>query len=173
MHAPDVTLVDLTEQEQDVFIGQQVIDYAEQQIREAGWSPEEALPRAVCEFQAVLEDELRRSRLEGHRLWMAENADGEAVGWLWVKPLLADMPPDSVFLEQITVKDEFRRQGYGLAMTEALEAELAGGGISTICLHVSSGNRPARRLYERAGYTISERRPPMLRLCKTLGSASR
>lgn len=168
MQAPEVTLVALTEQERDAFIDQQVVDYAEQQIRDAGWSPDDALPRAVREFRSVIEQELLQARIDEHCLWAATNGDGAAVGWLWVKPPLDDMPSDSVFIEQITVKDEFRRQGYGLAMAEALEVELARGGTLTICLHVFSENTPALRLYERAGYTIVTRHPQTLRLCKAL-----
>ena len=85
------------------------------------------------------------------RLWSAASADGQSVGWLWVKPIDgADEP--SVFLEQITVAASCRRQGYGRAMLGALEELLAADGAEELQLNVFVANEAARGLYAATGY---------------------
>jgi ribosomal protein S18 acetylase RimI-like enzyme len=67
---------------------------------------------------------------------------------VWVKPL----EPAVAFLEQITVAESVRRQGYGRAILRALEELLADEGIEELRLNVNRTNEPARALYAGAGY---------------------
>lgn len=141
-----ITLVPLTEADREEFVREEVADYAEQQIRDAGWPQAGALERARAELLPVLERELAEPTW---RLWSARNADGVTVGWLWVKP---GESPRSAFLYQITVAERFRRQGYGSAMLAALEERLVGEGIDELALNVNVANVPAHGLYAASGY---------------------
>jgi ribosomal protein S18 acetylase RimI-like enzyme len=171
MTVPAVTLVVFTDEHHAAFIEEAVADYAVQQIREAGWPPDEAEARARKALVPELERDWQRADSEGHRLWTVLNGDGACVGWLWVTPPRSDTPPESVFLEQIMVREAFRRQGYGRAMMAALEQKLAGEAVPEVYLHVFDANEPARRLYASAGYETVARYTGKRRLRKSLAGA--
>ena len=145
---PDVALIPLTEDERHTFLHEEVADYADQQVRDAGWPPARALDRARAEIAPVFDRELAEAMASDDRLWSAKSADGGSVGWLWVKPI--DGRP-SVFLEQITVAARCRRRGYGRAMLSVLEELLAADGVDELRLNVFVGNEAARGLYSAAG----------------------
>jgi ribosomal protein S18 acetylase RimI-like enzyme len=144
----NVTLIPLTEDEREAFFVEEVANYADQQVRDAGWSRDDALDRARAELTPVLERDYFEGARRGDRLWSAADGTGRTVGWLWVKPL----EPAVAFLEQITVAEAVRRRGYGRAMLAALEEILARDGIEELRLNVNRANEPARALYAGAGY---------------------
>ncbi|MFL5950220.1 MAG: GNAT family N-acetyltransferase [Gaiellaceae bacterium] len=168
---PDVTLIPLAEHERDAFVEQQIADYADQQVRDAGWPRPDALGRARAELTPVLSRELAEGTDRGHQLWSARNSAGLCVGWLWITPIEGASRP-SAFLEQITVASPFRRSGYGLAMLAALERLLASTGIEEVRLTVFAANTPARRLYASAGYRQLDDDGRHCRLCKRLTGPS-
>ena len=141
-----IALSPLTEADRAEFVREEIANYAEEQIRDAGWPRATALDRARAELGPVLERELAEP---SWRVWSARNADGETVGWLWVKP---GGSARSAFLYQITVAERFRRQGYGSAMLAALEQRLAREGVEELMLNVTVANIPAQRLYAASGY---------------------
>ena len=144
----EVRLVPLREAERAVFFAEEVANYADQQVREAAWSRDEALERAQEALTPVLERDYAEGRARGDRLWAAVDSSRQTVGWIWVKPL----QDRAVFLEQMTVAGTFRRQGYGRAMLRALEEQIARERIEELRLNVFRANEPARGLYEAAGY---------------------
>jgi ribosomal protein S18 acetylase RimI-like enzyme len=148
---PEIVLIPLTESERTTFLHEEVADYAEQQIRDAGWPRHEALDRARAEITEAFDRELTEAVVSDDRLWSARSARGRSVGWLWVKPIDGTSVP-SVFLEQITVAASCRRRGYGRAMLGALEELLAADGVEELRLNVFVGNEAARGLYSAAGY---------------------
>jgi ribosomal protein S18 acetylase RimI-like enzyme len=141
-----IALVPLTDADREELVREDVANYAEEQIRDAGWSRETALDRARAEFVPVIERELADP---AWRIWSARNADEATVGWLWVEP---GESPGSAFLYQITVAERFRRRGYGRAMLAALEERLTSEGVGEVVLNVNVANVPAQRLYASAGY---------------------
>jgi ribosomal protein S18 acetylase RimI-like enzyme len=153
---PAVTLLPLSEAERAAFIDEDVADYAEQQVRDAGWPPAEALDRARERLLRLLRQEHAAATAAGHPQWTALGPDGQSVGWLWVQPAAPGAPPEGRFLYQITVKAACRRQGYGRAMLAALERLLTAEGVSELRLNVWDANQPARRLYEQAGYELAQ-----------------
>jgi ribosomal protein S18 acetylase RimI-like enzyme len=148
---PEVVLIPLTEDERETFLHEEVADYADQQVRDAGWPREGALERARAEITPVFERELADAVASGDRLWSAKSAEGQSVGWLWVKPI-DGAGARTVFLEQITVAASCRRQGYGGAMLAAMEELLTADGEEELQLRVFVANQAARRLYAAAGY---------------------
>jgi ribosomal protein S18 acetylase RimI-like enzyme len=148
---PHVELRPFTKDDRQAFIREELANYADEQVREAGWPREEALERARNELGPALEGELAEAETRGHHLWTAIGRSGRSVGWLWVTPLKAEAP-QAAFLYQITVAERARRKGYGRAMLAAVEELLARRGIDELRLNVSVANEPARHLYETAGY---------------------
>jgi ribosomal protein S18 acetylase RimI-like enzyme len=148
---PDVTLRPLTDEDRGAFFAEELANYADEQVRDAGWAPAEALGRARAELGPILERELVEADERGHRLWTAVGPARLAVGWLWVTPI-EDESSKAAFLYQITVAERARRRGFGSAMLAALEELLAQDGIAELRLNVNVANEPARRLYAAAGY---------------------
>jgi ribosomal protein S18 acetylase RimI-like enzyme len=159
--------VPLAGRDRDAFVREEVANYAEQQVRDAGWSPAEALDQARAELLPALERELDEAAERAHAVWTAIGADGVTVGWLWVRP--SRQRARSAFLYQITVAARFRGRGYGRAMLAALEEWLLRNGIDELLLHVNVGNLPARRLYAAAGYEQLGEDRRVCRLRKRLG----
>lgn len=162
-----LTLAPLTEDERKAFFRQEVANYADQQVRDAGWQPGEALDRARREFTPVLTREYSEGVAAGDRLWSANVLDGGSVGWLWIKPL-DDAPVPSAYLEQITVAATRRRQGYGCAMLAALEELLAAEGVEEVLLDVYAANEAGQALYASAGYELVGRSERQVQLRKQL-----
>jgi ribosomal protein S18 acetylase RimI-like enzyme len=163
-----VTLAPMIASELERFIQQEIADYAEQRVSEGWWGRREAPERARDDLAKVVEWERQAADAERQRLWTAINGDGRPVGWLWVK--LAPPGPWSnrAFLCQMTVAPEFRRQGYGRAILEALEALLAREGIDDLSLNVCESNLPAKQLYASAGYTLNAQCETMRQVHKGL-----
>ena len=62
-------------------------------------------------------------------------------------------------IENVAVAADWRGRGIGLQLVEALLRRALGAGAEQIHLEVRAANRPARSLYERAGFHESGRRP--------------
>lgn len=168
----DVVLVPLTDDEREVFIREDVADYAGMVANRATSSPEQPADRAGDELARLLRQEHASAAENGHRLWTALDSAGVSVGWLWLTPAHAGVSPGSAFLYQITVKPASRRQGYARAMLAALEAALIADGVAELRLNVFDNNEPARRLYSRAGYEFVEQFEGRSQLRKRLASHS-
>lgn len=86
-----------------------------------------------------------------HHYWKMVAPDVGAVGDLWV---FVDEAKRRAFIYFIGTDEAYRGRGYGYEALAALEAELRPHGITQIALNVFGFNDVARRLYERAGYTV-------------------
>jgi ribosomal protein S18 acetylase RimI-like enzyme len=84
---------------------------------------------------------------------LVAEADGEAVGILWLGP--APSPRTGWWIYDIHVVAAQRRRGYGRALLEAAEREAQRRGADSIALNVFGGNDAARRLYESSGYDVA------------------
>jgi ribosomal protein S18 acetylase RimI-like enzyme len=165
---PDVVLIPLTEQQRVAFIEENLADHADQQVRDAGWSPDEALERARVEMTREFEREHVEAVEHGDRFWTAIDPRRGPVGWLWVKPY-GPASSTTAYLEQITVARASRRRGYGGAMVAALEEALALDGVEELRLTVFRGNEPALRLYAAAEFESIGQDEHVRRLRKVLG----
>jgi len=92
----------------------------------------------------------------GHRLLVAESAEGSAVGWAWLG--LTDPrtgSTESAYLYDIRVTPEHRRRGYATAMLDAVEAIARRAGARRLGLNVFGPNHEAIALYTGRGYTVT------------------
>ena len=86
--------------------------------------------------------------------WLAALTDGEVAGYAGMRTVL-----DEGYISNIAVSPALRKQGFGMALVQALKREGAIRGLSFLTLEVRVGNREARRLYERAGFREAGIRP--------------
>jgi len=98
-----------------------------------------------AEFETMLSE---RNTLV-HRLRMGRKTIGFAV---------SRMAADEAEILSIAVAASHRGRGLSRDLLLTHLGHLAGRGVSKVFLEVEENNQPARRLYERAGFTVSGRR---------------
>lgn len=84
-----------------------------------------------------------------HRLRMGRKVVGFAV---------SRMAADEAEILSIAVAESHRGRGLSHTLLLTHLGHLAGRGVRTVFLEVEENNQPARRLYERAGFTVVGRR---------------
>ena len=97
----------------------------------------------------------------GEQKWRAEFMRGE-----WTVEIINDepialvgvtreqgTPPDECYLEYMWVSPGFRRRGVATDLIRTVLRRLVNRGFVTIWLWVLDGNEPARRFYEKCGFT--------------------
>jgi ribosomal-protein-alanine N-acetyltransferase len=93
------------------------------------------------EFESML---IERNTLV-HRLRLGRRTIGFAA---------SRMAADEAEILSIAIDDGYRGRGLSRELLLTHLGHLAGRGVRTIFLEVEENNQPARRLYERAGFTI-------------------
>ncbi len=61
-------------------------------------------------------------------------------------------------INNVAVREQYRRKGIGIALLERVLREAARLGVTTAFLEVRSGNSPAQALYEKCGFKAIARR---------------
>jgi ribosomal protein S18 acetylase RimI-like enzyme len=84
--------------------------------------------------------------------------DGEPAG-VWQ---VVDEPPEPLYLARVALLPAFQGRGIGSLLVRELQERGAREGRA-VTLSVFEIN-PARRLYERLGFRVTERQPPKLEL---------
>ncbi len=64
--------------------------------------------------------------------------------------------PRQIYLSNLAVQVEYRRQGVARRLLEASERQALAWGFREVYLHVMADNAQARRLYQRMGYQVQQ-----------------
>jgi ribosomal protein S18 acetylase RimI-like enzyme len=161
----DVTRVILRPVRPDEWAGwcaQQIEGYIRQMVDLGGWSPADARAKAADDHARLLPDGIATA---GHRFLVAELGD-RPVGWLWLGTDRVD--PTAVWVYDIEVVPDSRRQGVGRQIMTAAEEQVTTMGGTTIMLNVFAGNQVAIDLYDALGFTTVETRPSGQNMAKVL-----
>jgi len=86
---------------------------------------------------------------------------GQDAGVLWVEE-----KADHIYLDYIAILPQFRNQGVGTQVVRQIIATAAAKGLP-VALQVLRGN-PARRLYERLGFVVTEETAEHFRMARSL-----
>ena len=86
--------------------------------------------------------------------WLVAEIDGKVVGYIGSQSVL-----DTADVMNLAVAPEYRRQGIGESLVNALVAYLQQKGIIALLLEVRASNDPAIALYKRLGFEQVGRRP--------------
>lgn len=76
--------------------------------------------------------------------------DGEPAGLSWGR--IEPEQPETAHVYQVWVAPEARGRGAGRLLLESVLVWAKGQGVGAVELNVTCGDRPARRLYDRAGF---------------------
>ena len=125
------------------FVVGQLGEYTDQIERYAGWTREEAVGKATRDMAQTFPD---GKPLPGHHFFHLVGEAGR-VGVLWYR-----QDDRGLWLFQVTIDPEHRRQGFGREAMALLEAEATRLGAPRIELNVFGGNEAARELYRSLGY---------------------
>lgn len=134
-------------------------------IREAVWPADQAVVTDLLRAYFVeyreelgaqdLDQELAElgTRYDGRhaRMWVAE-AEGMVVGCIALRPIPGR--PDDGELKRMTVAASHRGRGIGAQLVQHLVSRASGMGVQHVLLDTVPRMQAARRIYERAGFTV-------------------
>jgi ribosomal protein S18 acetylase RimI-like enzyme len=106
--------------------------------------------RAAAQFEGEFAEGVTS---QGHWVFVVMDADGAAVGTLWLG--LHPQRPGAGFVYDLEIVERLRQRGYGRAAMLAAEEFLRAEGLTEIGLNVFGFNAPARHVYESLGYQIT------------------
>jgi ribosomal protein S18 acetylase RimI-like enzyme len=69
-------------------------------------------------------------------------------------------PPDSLYVDALATEVGYRRRGVASALLDEARRLAAGAGLHSVALDTAATNAAAQALYERCGFSVTERRPP-------------
>lgn len=87
-------------------------------------------------------------------LWLVAVKDGRVVGYVGSQTVLGEAD-----MMNLAVREEYRRQGLGQQLVDALVERLSQQGAHILLLEVRASNAPAIALYEKLGFRQVGRRP--------------
>ena len=113
-----------------------------------------ALLERLCFSDPWTPEQIRAQRTgEGHVFLVAETA-GLVAGYISLMYVL-----DEGYIGNVAVAPEFRRQGLGRMLTEAMAARARALDLAFLTLEVRESNLPARQLYAECGFQPVGLRP--------------
>lgn len=127
-------------------------EYAADKVRAGNWPAEGALQRSAEEFKHYLPQ--GPATKDAFLYTILDPELGQKVGVIWFS-LVSEPPPRAAFIYDFLIYEPYRRKGYGAQAMLAMEEKVREQGVDTISLHVFGHNLPARRLYEKVGYDIT------------------
>lgn len=86
--------------------------------------------------------------------WLVAEKDGKVVGYVGSQSVL-----DAADMMNLAVSPEYRKQGVGAALVNALTDHLQQNQVIALLLEVRVSNAPAISLYEKLGFVQVGRRP--------------
>jgi ribosomal protein S18 acetylase RimI-like enzyme len=98
--------------------------------------------------------------------------------WKWPATLrifhsgadLTPLPPaDSLYIDSLSTDARFRRRGVATVLLDEALRLATTAGLSAVALDTAASNAGAQALYERAGFTVTERKPPKGRIPGIVG----
>jgi ribosomal protein S18 acetylase RimI-like enzyme len=128
-----------------------VREYAADHVRAGNWTEDEAEALAAEQTDALVPQGVDTP---GQLLLVAETADGEVIGHVWIGLERRPGFPEA-WIYSIEIAADRRGRGYGRALLAASELETARRGAKVLGLNVFGPNTVARKLYESAGYEVA------------------
>ena len=97
----------------------------------------------------------------GALAFVAVEDAGDVIGWCWGYHLVRPDAPPMLYLHELEVAEEHRRDGHGRALLDAFMAAGKAAGATKMFLSTARANEPARRLYEALGGGLAAQGPTL------------
>lgn len=144
----------------DVFMNQAIDVYTQDNIKSGTWQPDEALEKSREEFHRLLPEGLKTK--DQYLFTILDNNSNNKISVLWVQVKM-NTSPRKAFICDFIIEPQFRGQGYGKQVLQALDEKLIQMNVESVSLHVFAHNTNAVGLYKTVGYL-----PTNLYMKKTL-----
>jgi len=138
----------MTDEEFTAWLPRARAAYAEDMARNGGLPEDVAAAKAAADTEMLFPEALPSP---DHSVFVVE-ADGFAVGELWVSERTDPVHRDVLWIFDIRIDEEHRGRGYGRETMLRAEEEARRRGLGRVALHVFGGNEVARNLYRSLGY---------------------
>ena|SRR5205085_5048057 len=145
-------LIPMREDEFRIWLDNAIHEYADEKVRAGNWTPDDALEQSKQTYRELLPEGL--SSKHQYLFSIQDDAIAQNVGMIWFALSDHGTRP-SAFIYDFLIFEQFRRHGYGTQALRELEGEVKHLGLDTISLHVFGHNLPARALYEKMGYVVT------------------
>jgi ribosomal protein S18 acetylase RimI-like enzyme len=146
-----ITLRAMTDDEYADYRGQTSAHYAAALLEFGALGAEEALRYAERQTDELLPHGVHTRDM---LLFVAEH-DGDRVGSIWIGLPGSDADHPGAWVYDLQVAAAHQGRGYGRAIMEAGEREMAARGVTEIGLNVFGRNAAAVRLYQSLGYRVT------------------
>jgi ribosomal protein S18 acetylase RimI-like enzyme len=147
-----VALVPIEQRDFDVFLENEIHDYAQEKIISGNWLAEEALEKSQVEFMSLLLDGLQTK--DQFVFSVLDEDTNLTIGVLWIQVKMGDFHRKA-FICDFVIQPEFRGNGFGKQALQTLDKKLEEMGVVSVSLHVFAHNTNAIALYEKAGYKVT------------------
>jgi len=146
-------LVSMSKQVFSSYIEELIVQYAQENVDAGRWPKAGSLTRSRSETERLLPCGIET---ENNHFFEIKVPDvTESVGSIWLS-LENSKTTSTVFIYDLEIKPEYRRQGYAKLALKEIEDFAATHNIVNIGLHVFSHNDAAQMLYAEMGYqTVS------------------
>jgi ribosomal protein S18 acetylase RimI-like enzyme len=142
-----ITLTPMTDADFRAYLEFAVSAYAQDKVDAGNWAKAESLERSRQEFQQLLPHGIHT---EANFLFILLDESMQRVGYLWYS--IDAKKPNSAFIYDFEIYEQFRRQGYATQALKALEVHAKSKHVKRLGLHVFGHNTAARELYKKVGY---------------------
>jgi len=147
-----ITLMPMEQSEFDTFLEENIVRYADENVKSGRWQQHEALEKSRASFQKFLPDGLQ-SR-DQYIFNIFDNEQDLKIGLLWVEVKM-DEPHHPAFIFDFILEEQFRGKGLGKKSLAALDEKLQQMGAESVGLHVFGYNTTAFELYKKMGYEVT------------------
>lgn len=144
-----IKLIPIEQADYDVFLEHEIVEYANDHVRNGNWLADEALEKSRAEFQHYLPDGPKSK--DQFVLTIFEDETKQKLGVLWVQVKMDD-PHREAFIFDFIIDEPFRGKGFGKQALLALDEKLIELGAESVGLHVFGHNTNAFELYKKMGY---------------------
>jgi len=147
-----ITLIPMEQSEFDPFLEENIVRYAEENVRSGRWQQHEALEKSRASFQKFLPNGLQSK--DQYIFNIFDNDQDSKIGLMWVEVKM-DEPHRPAFIFDFILEEQYRGQGLGKKALLALDEKLKAMGAKSVALHVFGYNTTAFELYKKMGYEVT------------------
>jgi RimJ/RimL family protein N-acetyltransferase len=147
-----VQLVPMKPVEFEAFLAQDILEYAQENIRAGYWTPEEAAEKARAAHERFLPQGMGTPDHYFFTIRVVE--EQQAVGVVWFAIRRESAAP-SGFIYDLFIDEPHRGKGFATQAMLALEEKAKALGLQALYLHVFAQNQTARALYDKLGYQVT------------------